>query len=465
MRLKFFTILQILALLAFAKSASAQCSGCTYTAPSGGTNFNFNGNETLCITANTGQIGWNMNGSNNTICLATGVVWDQPFGGNFGNGAVVDIYGTLNLSGGVNVNGTATFNIHPGGVVNRADGGFGNGLTINNEGTFNFLGATQSFTGTFVFNNMTGGSLNALEATLFEIGNNATFNNVGTMHIANLENGEGYLNNNVGGTLIVDRNMNNHGAFINNGDFQLPCNTIVGPPGMTVCSFRVGDKGVGKEFISNTCMSVLNGNVTFDGPGTLNAGLQVGAGYNLTLNKTVTGTNGSIRVEGGTSTISLSGNLIGTNMKFYDVNTAGNDFDVKNGNDPTNYTVDAASGCSAPPPTCAIAVTSATPSVCNPGTNTYSVDVIVTYSNPPTGNINVSTSNGGSVSIAQTTSPQTITLTGLAADELLDIDVTAVFANDAACTHTLMDCYDAPANCFSMPCPVPNCGTVTTVKN
>ncbi|PWK29485.1 hypothetical protein LV89_00326 [Arcicella aurantiaca] len=365
----------------------AQCTNCTYTAPSGGTNFNLNGNETLCITANTSNLGWNMNGSGNKICLATGVVWDQPFGGNLQAGTVIEVYGTLNLGNGFNVNGTppnAIINVHAGATLNHT-GGFGNGVTINNDGIVNFTSTSNiDVTGSFVLNNSSTGTVNALTTTNFKLGNNATINNDGTIHLANFENEEGYLNNNATGVFIVDRSMNNHGAFINNGDFQLPCNTLSGAAGATTCSFRVGDKGVGKEFISNTCIKVLNGNVTFDGPGTLNSGFEIGDGYNLTLNKTVSGTNGSFLVKGGTSTINLSGSYIGTNMKFYDVNTAGNSFDSNFGNNASSFTVSSSAGCSA-----VVA--------CTPPTN------VTAGSNSPVvegGTINLTSSSTGGTSYA-----------------------------------------------------------------
>ena len=94
-----------------------------------------------------------------------------------------------------------------------------------------------------------------------------------------------------------------------------------------------------------------------------------------------------------------------------------------------------------------IAIYSVTPTTCNSSTNNYSLDVVVTYSSPPTGNINLSTSNGHSISVAQTSSPQTISLTDLASDGIQNIDVTAVFANDAACTNTLTEAFDAPNSC------------------
>ncbi len=344
-----FLIFILLGFIGLTNHAYAQCTSCTYTAPSGGTNFNLNGNETLCITANTSNLGWNMNGTGNKICVATGVVWDQPFGGNLQAGTVIEVFGTLNLGGGFNVNGTppnAIINIHPGAILNHT-GGFGNGLTINNDGIVNFTSSTGiDVTGSFILNNSVTGIVNALTTTNFKLGNSATIENNGTLHFANFENEEGYLNNNVGATLIVDRSMDNHGAFINNGEFQIPCSTLSGAAGATTCSFRVGDKGVGKEFISNSCVKVLNGNVTFDGPGTLNDGFEIASGYNLTINKTVTGNGGSFLVKGGTSTINLSGSYVGTNMTFYDVNTGSHDFDTNVGNNASNYTVSSSAGCS-----------------------------------------------------------------------------------------------------------------------
>ena len=101
---------------------------------------------------------------------------------------------------------------------------FGNGITINNEGTVNFTSTSSIVVnGSFILNNTATGIVNALATPNFMLGSNATINNDGSMHFANFENEEGYLNNNATGVLIVDRSMNNHGAFINNGDFQLPC--------------------------------------------------------------------------------------------------------------------------------------------------------------------------------------------------------------------------------------------------
>ncbi|MDA8979954.1 T9SS type A sorting domain-containing protein [Chitinophagales bacterium] len=93
--------------------------------------------------------------------------------------------------------------------------------------------------------------------------------------------------------------------------------------------------------------------------------------------------------------------------------------------------------------TCAISdVSAGTQTVCNPANNTYTQQVIVTYANPPaSGTLDV---NGQSFAI--TSSPQTVTLTGLNADGQA-VNVSAVFSADAACTYTENAVFTAPANC------------------
>lgn len=93
--------------------------------------------------------------------------------------------------------------------------------------------------------------------------------------------------------------------------------------------------------------------------------------------------------------------------------------------------------------TCGITdVSAGTQSACNPANNTYTQQVTVTYANPPaSGTLNV---NGQSFTI--TASPQTVTLTGLNADGQ-QVNVTAVFSADAACTYTENAVFTAPANC------------------
>lgn len=93
---------------------------------------------------------------------------------------------------------------------------------------------------------------------------------------------------------------------------------------------------------------------------------------------------------------------------------------------------------------CAITdVSAATQTACNPGNNSYTQQVVVTYANPPaTGMLNV---NGQMFPI--TSSPQTVTLTSLNADGL-PVDVTATFTANTACTYTETAVFTAPANCL-----------------
>ncbi|MDB9782482.1 PQQ-dependent sugar dehydrogenase [Winogradskyella sp.] len=97
-----------------------------------------------------------------------------------------------------------------------------------------------------------------------------------------------------------------------------------------------------------------------------------------------------------------------------------------------------------PPPTdCIIgSVSAGNQSLCNEGNNSYSQDVIINYINAPqTGNLNV---NGQIFPI--TTSPQTVTLIGLASDGI-GVNVTAFFTDDSECSITSPALFTAPELC------------------
>jgi uncharacterized repeat protein (TIGR01451 family) len=118
-----------------------------------------------------------------------------------------------------------------------------------------------------------------------------------------------------------------------------------------------------------------------------------------------------------------------------------------------NSTYDAPVGCAA----CSVTVDSATPSACNPTDNMYSLDVTVTYADQPTGDITINVGGTDYTFTPDGTSPDTYTVMGLISNGTQDIDISATFVGDAACTHTLVDAYDAPANCF--------CSTNTCLLN
>lgn len=99
------------------------------------------------------------------------------------------------------------------------------------------------------------------------------------------------------------------------------------------------------------------------------------------------------------------------------------------------------------------AVSAGTQSACNPGTNTYTQGVTVTYTNAPaSGTLNV---NGQSFAI--TSSPQTVTLTNLTANGN-SVNVTAQFSADPSCTLTSNGLFTAPPSCSTPPC-TPDNGT------
>jgi hypothetical protein len=88
------------------------------------------------------------------------------------------------------------------------------------------------------------------------------------------------------------------------------------------------------------------------------------------------------------------------------------------------------------------AISGGTQTACNSVTNTYSQNVVVTYSNAPaTGTLDV---NGQSFAI--TTSPQVVTLTNLVSNGNA-VDVTTSFSANAACDMTLTNVFTAPVSC------------------
>ncbi|MBK8470745.1 MAG: SprB repeat-containing protein [Sphingobacteriales bacterium] len=189
------------------------------------------------------------------------------------------------------------------------------------------------------------------------------------------------------------------------------------------------------------------------------------AALDATCSKTDVTTNGG---ADGTASVSASG---GTSPYTYLWNTGATTQSISGLVAGTySVTVTDANGCTdectttvQEPAPCAISVVSALPSNCDPATSAYSLTVTVTYSGQPAGNILVSTSTGESLSVAQTSSPQVIMLTGLAANGMTGIDVTATFVGDNACTHTLADAYDAPVDCAA--CPPAQCIPVTITKS
>ncbi|MGH1436401.1 MAG: T9SS type A sorting domain-containing protein [Lewinella sp.] len=99
-----------------------------------------------------------------------------------------------------------------------------------------------------------------------------------------------------------------------------------------------------------------------------------------------------------------------------------------------------------------------TSTACNSGTNEYSQDVIVTYSGAPaSGTLDV-TIDGITVNAAITSSPQTVTVSGLTADGASK-NVTAVFSADGGCSLTTNGVFTAPAACGCLINSITDAGT------
>ena len=94
-------------------------------------------------------------------------------------------------------------------------------------------------------------------------------------------------------------------------------------------------------------------------------------------------------------------------------------------------------------PVCSISdLAAGTQTPCDPANNTYTQQVVVTFTNPPaTGNLVV---NGQSFAIG--VSPQTVTLTGLVSNGAA-VDVTASFSANTSCSRTENALFTAPARC------------------
>jgi hypothetical protein len=159
-----------------------------------------------------------------------------------------------------------------------------------------------------------------------------------------------------------------------------------------------------------------------------------------TTNIVIPISSAEITISGNTVTINPTANLLPSTT--YTVTVTSGAFTDQSGNAFAGITAGswvfttAASGCAI------TAITAGTATACVPATNTYTRQVTITYSNAPaTGNLVV---NGQSFPI--TTSPQTVTLTGLTANGL-PVTVTANFSANPLCTFTVNNLFTAPASC------------------
>lgn len=195
-----------------------QCESCSITFNGNGNptpNRNIQDNDVVCITANrTTQINLR-NASNLTICISTGVTYDNTFSNLSGSNVVINNYGQI----GTNANRRA-ITLGNNGAFNNFGSYFGNftsngGSDITNSGsivgniTLNSTGAIFENSGTQTGN--------------LTINNNTVINS-GTLELSGLSIGSGSpgLTNTSSGTINLDQdsNLSINGPFTNAGIFR-----------------------------------------------------------------------------------------------------------------------------------------------------------------------------------------------------------------------------------------------------
>jgi hypothetical protein len=316
--------------MVFTHSLHAQCPTGNFTAVSGG-NYTLDGNKTLIISSNVGNISLNISNNDNVICIAPGVTWTQSNQTNFNGSVNINVYGTFNYNSNDNFNSsTASYiNVQTGGALNTNTSGIGSKLLINNQGTTTFTHTgTVQFKESFAFYNFGPDSkLIATAPSMVVFGNNTVICNWGTMEFESLENADAKrFKNEVTGVININRYFYNHGSILNDGEI----NTLCGKFGASACEFIIGDKGPGKEFENNGCITI-NGNVNIRGAAFNNGTITIING-DLTIDKKISGYGGAILVMNGKSIITSDGGYNGTDMLFWDENTPGHDFDEKKNN-------------------------------------------------------------------------------------------------------------------------------------
>lgn len=103
--------------------------------------------------------------------------------------------------------------------------------------------------------------------------------------------------------------------------------------------------------------------------------------------------------------------------------------------------------------TCSLTINSATPSSCSPQTDTYFLEVSVTYSNAPIGKLNI---NGQAFTPSGTNGTGIFVLSNLPSNGTQNIPVTAFFSNNISCSTFLASAYNAPSSCSVNACSAPD---------
>lgn len=290
----------------------------------------------------------NIGGSNNVICVNSGVTFTAGF---TSQSVTINVYGTLNLNGSLNSN--VTLNVYNGGklyagsnanlnstsTVNVQNGGLykgsnvsGGTITIASGGTFEHTGNTISG-GTFnnsgtillsstnqvniqnsgtTINNNAGAVFNATAPSKVLFNSNTVFTNSGTATFKNVENQEGIFTNNATGSVVFDQGTFQHGTLQNYGSITVNCAGTNNNSSCSQACMTLGNKGPGQTFANNGTLTVhgslcLDAQVIFHNNGTtiIDGNLNVSGGGQWNQ-----GTNGTTTI-GGTTTTSGGGQFNG----------------------------------------------------------------------------------------------------------------------------------------------------------
>ncbi len=306
-------LLSVLTGQAFAVNCTASY---TYTSNGGSSNYNLNAGQSLKLTSGTYTGTLDNFASNATVCVESGATF-QPNNMNNVAGTLVN-YGTTKL---------ATFS-------------YNSGTVIDNYGTLNFTGGLNT-NGATTFYNRANATMTM--ANSFQLGNNSTFINDGLVSAAqdfNAQQGT-ILTNNY--RLEAKGNFNPDGIFTNNGRVY-------------------AEKFINMNSnlnVTNNCLLVSfdgfntnNPNVTNNGtilvtkpgskwqhnaPGTFHNGANAKvAGHDFTNSSTITGSGAFIFSGSTTNQGTFAGNSSTDTINFYDETQTGSQiFDFQN-TTPTN---------------------------------------------------------------------------------------------------------------------------------
>jgi hypothetical protein len=307
----------------------AQCTSCSYTYPGTFTGQALTGNQTVCFESGSYlYTAYSISGSNNTICVKSGATlnWRQSV-----NTVTIHVYGNLILERGNFASTLANIVVHNGGKVTVAS-------NVSSFSKINFdvkSGGTVDFnqTGNFAFNYnaaiVNAGTVNAATPALVNFNDYSGLDNNGTVNFRNL-NIYNYSSLSVNsiprrnkGTINIAEHLTWDGDFDNASSGTININ---GPVSYTSNAVNIGYK-TAYSYINNGCLKVNNGGVYINVGLVHNGNIIITRG-DLYIDAHIAGTNGKIRLLNGWSEVSASGSFSGTNQKFFDTNTPGNDFDM-----------------------------------------------------------------------------------------------------------------------------------------